>query len=109
MPTPSTSTPGSIPSSSTPATPSSSTAPSEISVDGTISLPTYWRPDVEFCLQEKCLTDSARNDMVRTFANLLIMKYGKPSIRQCEELARRVILKYPFLKDDIGNGYVSLN
>ena len=69
--------------------------------------PTHWRPEVEHCLQEKCLSSSARSDMVRTLVNLLFTKSSKPSRDQCEKLARRIILKYPFAKDDLGNGYVS--
>ena len=45
--------------------------------------------------------------MVRSLVNLLFAKDTKPSRANCENLARRLILKYPFLKDDMGNGYVS--
>ena len=38
---------------------------------------------------------------------LLVAKYGpKPVRSRCEELARQLILKYPFTKDDLGSGYV---
>ena len=45
--------------------------------------------------------------MVRSLVNLLFAKDTKPSRANCENLARRLILKYPFLKDDMGIGYVS--
>ena len=31
----------------------------------------------------------------------------KPTRFDCEQIARKLILKYPFMKDDMGNGYVS--
>ena len=59
---------------------------------------------LEVCLNEKCINDSAKNMMVRSLVNLLFAKDTKPSRANCENLARRLILKYPFLKDDMGNG-----
>lgn len=39
----------------------------------------------------------------------MIAKHGsKPSRRQCEQAARVLILQYPFLKDDLGPGYMLL-
>ncbi len=74
--------------------------------DDNIALPTHWRPEVEFCLQEKNFSNSARNDIVRTLVGLLFSKSPKPSRVQCEDLAKKLILKYPFARDDLGNGYV---
>ena len=75
-------------------------------LDDDIALPTHWRPEVEFCLQEKNFSSSGRNDIVRTLVNLLFTKSPKPSRVQCEDLAKKLILKYPFARDDLGNGYV---
>jgi len=74
---------------------------------GDISIPDHWHPEIESCLREECLTDSARNEMVRTLVNQLFARSSKPTRTQCEDLSRKLILKYPFLKDDMGNGYVS--
>lgn len=71
-----------------------------------IALPTHWRPEVESCIQDKSFSDSARNDIVRTVVSLLFSKYRKPSRAQCDDLARKLILKYPFARDGLGNGYV---
>ena len=76
--------------------------------EGDIRIPDHWRPEIEQCLEEKRLTDSARNDVVRTLVSQLFARSNKPNRYQCESLARRLILKYPFLKDDLGNGYVSI-
>ena len=51
-------------------------------------------------------TDS-RNDIVRTLVSMMMSKVGaKPTRGQCQQVARDLILKYPFMKDDIGDGYV---
>ena len=91
-----------------PVTPTSvsSTSASSASKSG-IDIPDHWRPEVELCLQDKCLSSGARNEIVRTLVNLLFARDTKPSRFQCEELARKLIMKYPFVKDDLGNGYVS--
>lgn len=78
-------------------------------MDDDIALPTHWRPEVESCLRDQTFTDSARNDIVRTMVSLLFSKYPKPSRAQCEDLAKKLILKYPFSRDDLGNGYARYN
>lgn len=79
-----------------------------MSRDG-LSIPCHWRPEVEMCFSEKCLSDSARHEIIRTLVNLLFSRTKKPSKCDCEEVARKLIVKYPFVKDDLGNGYVSLS
>lgn len=74
-----------------------------------IEIPTKWRPETQHCLDSKIINFESRNDIVRTLVTLLIVKFGsKPSRRQCEQASRALILQYPFLKDDIGPGYVSI-
>ena len=49
-----------------------------------------------------------RNDVSRTLTTLLTAKVGNnPSTQQIEQVSRSLILKYPFMKDDLGSGYVS--
>ena len=83
------------------------------SVSGTLSgieIPKHWRPETEACITQKCLTAEARNDIVRTLITLTIGKIGfKPSKSDCQIVARKLILSYPFMTDDFGNGYVSEN
>ena len=55
------------------------------------------------------MTDSARNEIVRSLVNQLSTRASKPTRSQCEKFARKLILKYPFVKDDMGNGYVSFS
>ena len=74
-----------------------------------LQIPTHWRPETSLCLEKKCLTKECRSDIVRTLVTLTIAKVGpKPSRSHCEQVCRKLILQYPFLKDDIGNGYVSM-
>ena len=45
---------------------------------------------------------------MRTLLTLLTAKYGpNPGKAKIEEVARKPILKYSFMKDDMGSGYVS--
>ena len=72
------------------------------------SIPSHWRPETNSCIEKKELTPESRNDIVRTLVTLTISKVGsKPSRSNFEQVARLLILKYPFMKDDIGDGYVS--
>ena len=58
-------------------------------------------------IKNKTLTDSARNEVVRSLANLLFTVSSKPSHPHCNDLAKKFIMKYPSSKDELGNGYVS--
>ena len=54
------------------------------------------------------MDDESRSDVTRTLVTLLTAKYGpRPAKSHCQQLARQLILKYPFMKDDMGSGYVS--
>lgn len=72
----------------------------------TIEIPKLWKPDVEDCIQKESLTDSVRDEIVRHLVNILFSKTSKPIRSDCEELSRRLILTYPWMKDDMGSGYV---
>lgn len=98
-------------------TPCSSSTPSVVSGfsdscsthagQGELEIPNHWRPEVEECFTEKCLSDRARHEIVRTLVNLLFARVKKPVRSDCAHLARKLIMKHPFVKDDLGNGYVS--
>ena len=73
-----------------------------------IQIPDYWREDTQDCIDAGVLDDSSRSDIVRTLVTLLVAKFGpRPGRARCEELGRQLILKYPFMRDDLGTGYVS--
>lgn len=70
-------------------------------------IPEHWRPEVEDCLKNQCLTPTARDEITRTIVNVLFSRNSKPSRVDCDAAARKLILKYPCTKDDLGCGYVS--
>ena len=73
-----------------------------------IQLPKFWREETQEALDEGILNEAVEGDIVRTLVTLLTAKYGpRPGRMLCEDLARQLILKYPFAKDDLGSGYVS--
>ena len=76
-----------------------------------IIIPDTWRADTQTCIDAKLLAGDSRNvrnDIARTLATLLAAKVGNnPSTQQIEQVSRSLILKYPFMKDDLGSGYVS--
>lgn len=70
-------------------------------------IPTRWFPEVDDCILQCSLSDSARCEIVRVLVNQLFARMREPKRVNCEHHARKLILKYPFMKDDMGNGYVS--
>ena len=95
------------PQISNPSTPGSSVSKSNRSC--LFEIPEHWRPEVEECIRNQSLEESARCEIVRTLVSLLFSRFAKPTREQCGSLARQLILKHPFMKDDMGNGYVSGN
>ena len=97
--------PHSRPPSSTTSTPSQSDNESFLDVSASpgpsISIPNQWRPHVETCITKKLLDNSARNEIVRALVHVLFTKFKKPTRFNCEEFARKLVLKYPFMKDDL--------
>jgi hypothetical protein len=87
----------------------SSIASSAAASTQAISIPDHWRPEVEDCLRKMCLTPNARQEIVRTVASQLFAKSQRPTRSDCDQVARQLILKYPFTKDDLGCGYVSFS
>ena len=63
-------------SSGTQRPPSSSARPGNIA---TLCIPDNWCPEVMQCLNDKDLTDSARNEMIRCLVNLLYSISCKPT------------------------------
>ena len=80
-----------------PSTPVSLCSDSSSVSQNTPLIPDHWRP-------EKLLTDSGRNEIVRTLVNQLFSRAKKPMRAQCDDCSRKLILKYPMFKDDMGNG-----
>jgi len=73
----------------------------------TYKIPDHWRPEIEEAIQSRTLSATIRSEIVRVLVDQLYAKSSKPTRAMCEELARALILKYPFMKDDQKIGYVS--
>lgn len=86
---------------------SPSTSTNSVSCDS-LEIPSHWRPEVEECIKERYLSDTARLEIVRVLVTQLFARSTKPSRPDCERYGRKLILKYPFMRDDRGNGYVSI-
>ena len=73
-----------------------------------IEIPSHWRPETNACIRNKQLTNECRLDIIRTLVTLATCKFGPdPPKHQLEEIARKLVLKYPFMRDGLGSGYVS--
>ena len=59
-------------------------------------------------IKTKQWTDSSRNEVVRCLGNMLFSVSPKPSRMHCTEVAKKLVMKYPSTRDELGNGYVSL-
>jgi hypothetical protein len=69
-------------------------------------IPTF-RQSTTKNLEKDVLTDPDRRYMVQTIATVLMTYVQRPSLDSCNAVAKSVIDKYPFLKDNIGEGQVS--
>ena len=76
---------------------SSSNYKSEVGVPKKFSVPDSWRSEIMVCIKDKKITPKARSALVSP----------RPSQQFCEFAARRLITKYPFLRDAVGTGYMS--
>ena len=73
-----------------------------------IIVPDLWQEDTQACIDAKVLSPESRSDISRTLVTLVTAKHGpNPGKAKFDEVARKLILKYPFMKDDMGSGYVS--
>ena len=72
-----------------------------------VVIPSVWRDDTQASIDAKFLDTDVRN-ISRTLTTLLTAKVrSHPRSQEIEQVARNLILKYPFMKDDLGSGYVS--
>ena len=78
------------------------------STSNDIIVPDLWQEDTQACIDAKVLSPESRSDISRTLVTLVTAKHGpNPGKTMFDEVARKLILKYPFMKDDMGSGYVS--
>ena len=71
------------------------------------TLPKAFSSTVMGALQKKEMEAKIRSAFVRELLVHMTSYGSRPSLNFCSLVARRIVLKYPFLRDSIGNGYVS--
>lgn len=72
------------------------------------SLPKCFSSTVMESLEKKSMEPKVRSAFTRELI-VHMTSYGiRPSSNFCSAVARRIILKYPFLRDSVGSGYVSI-
>ena len=70
-------------------------------------IPDHWHPEVEECFKTKSLTLPAQDAITQILGYILFSRSKKRTRADCNDIANKMILKYPCTKDDIGLGYVS--
>ncbi len=68
-----------------------------------------FRASTEENLRKSHRIDTDRKYMVQTLGTMLMTYIQKPSLNHCRIIAKVLISKYPFLKDDEGDGEVSFS
>ena len=66
-----------------------------------------FRISTENNFKDGILTDSDRKYVVQTMSTILMTYISKPSLRDCEIVAKALIDKFGFLRDGEGDGDVS--
>lgn len=70
-------------------------------------LPKCFSATVMESLERKSMEPNTRSAFTRELV-VHMTSYGvRPSANFCSAAARKVVLKYPFLRDSVGSGYVS--
>ena len=72
------------------------------------ALPKCFSASVMQSLDNKKMMPNTRSAFVRELVVHMTSFGIRPTRNFCSTVARRIILKYPFLRDAVGNGYVSM-
>ena len=59
-------------------------------------------------ISSKTLTPEVRSEIIRDLVTHMYGCVEKPTSQFCKFVAQRLILKYPFMRDGKGTGYVSI-
>ena len=72
------------------------------------AIPSSWRADIMEGISSSNLKPTVRNALVRDLVVHMYSFGSRPSKKFCSFVAKRLILKYPSLRDACGTGYVSI-
>lgn len=73
----------------------------------TFTIPLSWRPSIKSAIKNKRLNPDIRSELVRDLVTHMYGYMEQPTSGFCKFVAQRLILKYPFMRDSKGTGYVS--
>jgi len=73
----------------------------------TFSLPKFSRKTQE-CIESSRISKGVRTDIVSALAYEIWRHVQYPTPEEYNEVCKRLVEKYPNLRDTIGNGYVSI-
>lgn len=71
------------------------------------TIPLSWRPSIRNAIENKRLNPDIRSEIARDLVTHMYGFIEKPTSGFCKFVAQRLILKYPFMRDSKGTGYVS--
>lgn len=72
------------------------------------TMPNKWRPSIMFAIKESKLTPDVRNEVVRDLVTHMYSYVERPTSAFCKFVAQRLILQFPFMRDSMGTGFVSI-
>ena len=77
-------------------------------IPANFQIPICWRSEImPYIIAKEMPTPSIRSALVRDLVVHMYSYGSRPSKPLCKHVARQLVLKYPFLRDSIGTGYVS--
>ena len=74
-----------------------------------LPIPTRFSAETMSCIESGVLTKKARGEIVHSLSILMLVHTNRPSPDDYTIVSRRMIQRYPSLKDKVDNGYVSWN
>ncbi len=79
----------------------------EKSYAGKVTIPTRFSTETAACVKSGVLTKKARDEIVNSLATLMLVHTSRPSPDDLTTVCKRLVRKYPVLKDKVDSGYVS--
>ena len=72
-----------------------------------LAIPTRFSAETTACIKSGVLTKRSRDEIVNSLATLMLVHTSRPTPEDLTMVSRRLMEKYPILKDNVDGGYVS--
>ena len=72
-----------------------------------LSIPTRFSSDTTAAIKSGILSKRARDEIIQSLSTLILVYTNRPSPEDHTIVCRKLIQKYPTLKDKVDSGYVS--